>query len=122
LQNRNEQVAFLFANVDIGQGATIFRPADSYLAQRSDFDVHAAFHVALTDEARAQIIKQAWDSGTSLVEFHSHPHDCSRTMFSPTDLLGLEQFVPHCWWRLRGRPYLAVVVAHQSFDALAWIT
>jgi hypothetical protein len=68
------------------------------------------------------LIKRAWDSGTSLVEFHSHPRDRWQAMFSPSDLAGFDEFVPHCWWRLRGRPYLAVVVAQRSVDALAWVT
>ena len=29
--------------------------------------------------------------------------------------------VPHLWWRLRGRPYGAVVVDGDTFDGLAWV-
>jgi hypothetical protein len=29
--------------------------------------------------------------------------------------------VPHCRWRLRGLPYLAVLVNPRSVDALAWV-
>jgi hypothetical protein len=29
--------------------------------------------------------------------------------------------VPHLWWRLRGRPYGALVTAGKTFDALAWV-
>jgi hypothetical protein len=121
LKNKTEQVAFLFAAAETAGDATVFRPREVYLAGPGDFDMQTGYHIALTDEARARIIKRAWDSGTSLVELHSHPRDRERTMFSPSDLAGFEEFVPHCWWRLRGRPYLAVVVAQKSVDALAWV-
>ena len=42
-------------------------------------------------------------------------------MFSASDMYGFSDYVPHCRWRLRGRPYLAVVVSPRSVDALAWI-
>jgi hypothetical protein len=41
-------------------------------------------------------------------------------MFSPSDIYGFSEYVPHCRWRLRGRPYLAVVVTPAGMDALAW--
>ena len=41
-------------------------------------------------------------------------------MFSPSDMYGFSDYVPHCRWRLRGRPYLAVVVSPAGMDALAW--
>jgi hypothetical protein len=37
------------------------------------------------------------------------------------DFEGFTEFVPHVRWRLRGRPYAAIVVADTTFDALAWI-
>ena len=42
-------------------------------------------------------------------------------MFSPSDMYGFKDFVPHCRWRLRGRAYLAVVVSPAGADALAWV-
>ena len=41
--------------------------------------------------------------------------------FSLSDISGLEQWVPHLWWRLRGRPYGAIVIDGETLDALAWI-
>jgi hypothetical protein len=29
--------------------------------------------------------------------------------------------VSHLWWRLRGRPYAAIVTSTPDLDALAWI-
>jgi hypothetical protein len=40
--------------------------------------------------------------------------------FSPSDLFGLDEFVPHVRWRLKGIPYLAVVLGASDFDALVW--
>jgi hypothetical protein len=69
---------------------------------------------------RPQIIKWAWDAGASLVEAHSHG-DTGTACFSPSDLCGLQEWVPHLWWRLRGRPYSAIVTTDKTFDAIAWI-
>jgi hypothetical protein len=83
------------------------------------FESRSSFHLVLRDETRAEIIKWAWDSGDSTVEAHSHGFGIAS--FSPSDIHGLEQWVPHLWWRLRGRPYGAVVVDGETVDALAWI-
>jgi hypothetical protein len=120
LQNDTEQVAIVFAAVEASENAIVFGAKDAYLATPDDFEIHSEFHVELTDEARARIIKRAWDTGTSPVEFHSHPRDYWGAMFSPSDMYGFSDYVPHCRWRLRGRPYLAVVVTPAGLDALAW--
>ena len=78
------------------------------------------FHLELTDEFRASVIKRAHDLGASIVEFHSHLGPQS-ARFSPIDRRGLREFVPHVWWRLRKRPYFAVVVTNTGFDGLVWI-
>jgi hypothetical protein len=69
---------------------------------------------------RAEIIKWAWNSGSCLVEAHSH-HFGDAACFSPSDMYGLREWVPHLWWRLRGRQYGAIVVDGETFDGLAWI-
>lgn len=83
------------------------------------FAVQTAYHLSLTSETRAEMIKWAWDLGASLVEAHSHL-DHVDAMFSPTDLAGLREFVPHVWWRLQARPYAALVFSPQGYDALVW--
>ena len=65
-------------------------------------------------------IKRAHDPGTCLVEFHSHTGPWPAA-FSGSDLIGFREFVPHIWWRLKGRPYLAVVACRSTFDGFAWI-
>ncbi len=78
------------------------------------------YHLELNDEFRASVIKRAHDLGASIVEFHSHLGP-QPVRFSPLDRRGLREFVPHVRWRLRKRPYFAVVVTHTDFDALAWM-
>ncbi len=123
LQNDVEQVAIVFAAVE-AQGETIvFSAMEVYIATPDDFEFHSGYHIELADEARARIIKKAWDTGTTPVEFHSHPGEESEfwpAMFSASDMHGFSDYVPHCRWRLRGRPYLAVVVSPNGFDALVW--
>ena len=72
LQSDTEQVAFVFAAVTTDGEDTVLTGQDHYLASPGDFEIHSEFHVELTDEARARIIRRAWDTGTSPVEFHSH--------------------------------------------------
>jgi hypothetical protein len=122
LQNDVEQVAFVFAAVESSRSSMMFMAQDAYFAPSHDLEFQSSFHVELTDDARARIIKRAWDTNAALVEFHSHPADRHKAMFSPSDMAGLAEFVPHCRWRLRGRPYLAVLVNRTTVDALAWIT
>jgi hypothetical protein len=121
LQSDVEQVAFVFAAVADEGDDTVLTAKDHYLAEPGDFEVHSEFHVELTDEAQSRIVKHAWDTGTTPVELHSHPGDIWGAKFSPSDMYGFADFVPHCRWRLRGRPYLAIVVSPAGADALAWV-
>jgi hypothetical protein len=118
LNARAEQVGFFLAQWDAGQ-----RRLDAFewravppegLHHQSDF------HVSLGDATRADVIKWAWDSDACLVEAHSHG-PLGPAGFSPSDLYGFEQWVPHLWWRLRARPYAAIVTAGSSIDGLAWV-
>jgi hypothetical protein len=120
LQNRKEQVAFAFAAVTQGNGRRIFDAGDLYLASAADFAVQTEDHVELTQEALARLIKMAWDQRAALVDFHSHPRQRHPVYFSPSDLTGFADLVPHAIWRLKGQPYLGVVMAMKSFDALVW--
>ena len=121
LQSDDEQVAFVFAAVAADGDDVVLSAQDHYLAAPADFEIHSEFHVELTDEARSRIIKRAWDTGTTPVELHSHPGDFRGAKFSRSDMYGFSEYVPHCRWRLRGQPYLAIVVSPAGADALAWI-
>ena len=112
-------LAFMLAEVRPAATCEL-RLVDLYAVPSDELDLAAGLHVALTDDARAKVIKWAWDRELALVEAHVHAGDCP-PRFSPTDLDGLAEFVPHLWWRLRGRPYAAMVWSRGGFDALAWI-
>lgn len=115
-----EQGAFLLCRYsEAGQSATFecvellaMQPTD-YLEQESDY-------LELRDETRARLIKRAHDSGLAIVESHSHPGPYPAAL-SDADLEGLAAFVPHVRWRLKNRPYAALVFARSGFDGLAWI-
>jgi hypothetical protein len=86
----------------------------------SDIASQSSRHVVLADDVRPRVIKTAWDRNQCLLEAHSHGPG-GHAEFSPSDLLGFENWVPHVRWRLRGRPYAALVAAGDAWDALVWI-
>jgi len=114
-----EEVAFVFATWDALKGGR-FRAVDWYAVPPGGFLFCSAWHFELSDETRGLVIKRAHDLGVSLIEVHSHI-DPEPPAFSPSDLYGFEEFVPHVWWRLRGRPYAAFVMSAGGLDGLAWI-
>lgn len=101
--------------------AEVFEYIDWHPIPPDGFLVQSRYYFELTDDARASVIKRAHDLEACLVEFHSHTGLWPAT-FSASDLIGLQEFVPHVWWRLEGKPYLAIVVTQTGFDGLAWIT
>jgi hypothetical protein len=110
-----EEVAFLYATYKDGtfdiDGIEVMFGAD--IASQSKL------HVELADDVRPRVIKTAWDTDRCLVESHSHGN-WGYAEFSPSDLAGFEEWVTHVRWRLQGRPYLALVQAGETWDALAW--
>jgi proteasome lid subunit RPN8/RPN11 len=121
-QDQREQVAFGFASAEPAAGGVLLRVLDFHLVSPGELEVQTPRHVALTEDAQGALIKRAWDLGVCLVELHSHTSPHYRAEFSWSDLAGFQTFVPHVWWRLKGRPYAAVVVAPSGFDALIWRT
>lgn len=115
-----EEAAFGFAVVERNGTQLQFRVQSWYAVQPADYAYRGVEGIELTDACRAAVIKRAHDLNAALIEFHSHPGSLPAT-FSITDRAGFEDFVPHVWWRLKGRPYAAVVVATRSADALAWV-
>lgn len=114
-----EQVAFVFARPAAPSAGLILECIDWYGIPANGFVVQSGYHVELTDAARGAAIKHAHDLGSALVEFHSHPFH-GGACFSPSDITGLRELVPHVRWRLKGRPYMAFVLALDGFDGLAW--
>lgn len=113
-----EEAAFLFARPD--DDPSTYVVIESAMLAPSDFAHHQSDYLELDDTTRANLIKHAHDLDASLVEIHSHPGPFAAA-FSYADLRGLQDTVPYMWWRLKQRPYFAIVVADGSFDALAWI-
>lgn len=116
---RNEQAAFLFCKTVQAIDGLNFEAVDHALLAPSDFAAQHEDYIELTDETRISLIKRAFLSDTALVELHSHLGPWP-TAFSLSDRMGLRDTVPHMRWRLKGRPYLAIVVAPSGFDALVW--
>ncbi len=115
---RAEQVGFFLADWRLEERRFALR--DWWAVPPEGLEYQSDFHVSLADDIRAEAIKWAWDSGGCLVEAHSHGK-WGPAKFSPSDVWGFEEWVPHLWWRLRGRPYAALVTAGETFDAVAWV-
>jgi hypothetical protein len=120
LRNHDEQVAFAFAAIAEANDNRVFEVADLFLVPQEDFVIQTEYHVELTEDVLSRVIKMAWDRKAAIVDFHSHPRASTPVSFSPSDLFGFADLVPHANWRLRGKPYLGVVLAPNSFDALVW--
>lgn len=115
---KNEEVCFLYVRPEENDGR--FACVDWESIPPEDFAFRSGYHIELADGVRARIIKRAHDLGASLVEMHSHT-GTRPAAFSPSDMAGFAEFVPHVMWRLQGKPYFAIVVARGSFDGLAWV-
>lgn len=116
-----EEVAFVYARLEQEAEAAIFKCIEWTPILPEGFAHRSDLHLELSDETKAWAIKRAHDLQVSLIEFHSHA-GAWPARFSPSDIYGFREFVPHVWWRLKGRPYAAVVVANSGFDGFAWMT
>lgn len=114
-QSDDEELAFMTASWDGFEG----RVGDCYLVPRTGLELQSPWHLTLGDADQARVIKWAHDREAGLVEAHVHRF-AGPSGFSSTDLDGLASFVPHVRWRLRRRPYVALVFGPASFDALIW--
>jgi len=122
LQPKNpkyEEVAFVYAHQESIDGSQIFHCSEWFAVPPTGFESRSKYHLELSDETRASVIKRAHELSATLIEFHSHIGPWP-ARFSISDLLGFEEFVPHVLWRLKSRPYLAVVVAKSGFDGFVW--
>lgn len=117
LRGHIEQVGFFLADFDSYRLAFVLREWQPMPPEA--FEYQSVHHVTLRDEKRPELIKWAWDADACLVEVHSHGDEGS-ACFSPSDVWGFDEWVPHVRWRLRGKPYAAIVTAGSTFDALAW--
>lgn len=117
----SEEAAFMFVCHKRKDWTEVFDYLEWLPVPPEGFYSRSRYHFELTDEMRGKVIKRGHDLNALVVEIHSH---CSiwPARFSYSDMVGFEEFVPHVWWRLKGRPYLAIVVSRFSFDGLVWIS
>jgi hypothetical protein len=118
LRGEVEQVGFFLARLEPdGRTLTLgeWMPIPS-----EGFEFQSGYHVSLDSEVVATLLGRAAAEECSLVEVHSHL-GAALAEFSFSDIRGLREWVPQMRWRLRRRPYAAIVVAEGSLDALAWI-
>ena len=120
LETTAERAVFLYARVDRTDAVT-FNVEGYRIVPPEGYAYQGPYYVELTDDEWAYLIKSAWDQRAALVEMHSHPLAPDEVSFSPSDLAGFAEIVPHVRWRLQGEPYLAVVIGPRNFDALAWV-
>jgi proteasome lid subunit RPN8/RPN11 len=118
--SKREEAAFMFVRPAVGREG-VFEVVECSKLQPSDFAGQFEDYLELTDATRARLIKRAHDIDASLVELHSHPGPYPAA-FSFADRRGLKETVPYMWWRLKKRPYFAIVIAPTGYDALAWLT
>jgi hypothetical protein len=118
--NYLEQGAFLFVKFHKFNRTHEIEVVDVLKLISNDFIIQTGYHLELSDITRRKVIKLAHETSTALVEVHSHigPWPAS---FSPTDKSGLVDTVPHMWWRLKGKPYMAIVVSESGYDSLLWL-
>jgi hypothetical protein len=116
---RYESVSFIFAAVKESRLSIDFNFVDWYAVKSNEYDSRSLWYVELKDNMRPKIIKKAFDLDAAIVEVHSHPHNANAE-FSGSDLAGLQEFVPHVLWRLKGKPYAALVFSISEFDGLVW--
>ena len=121
LNDSGERVIFLFVTDSTGEGT--WSPIDEwFLDVHRDYQISTEMHVALEPDVVPRMVKRAHDLACAVVEIHGHYWPGSATKFSRYDVAGLKELVPHILWRLPARPYFAMVVGVESFDALSWTT
>ena len=116
-----EAAGFMFVNSETQDDDSVFKAVEWFPVPEEGFLEVTDHHFALSDWVRADVIKRAHDLDASIAEFHSHLGPWPAE-FSLTDQIGFQDFVPHVMWRLKGRPYLAVVVTPRDIDALVWMS
>ena len=115
-----EQASFLFAEAVLSRDEARFDVIETRKLSGDDFAVQEGDYIELSDGTRAEVIKRAHDLSASLIEIHSHLGPWPAA-FSIADQAGLRETVPHMWWRLGKKPYIALVVTQKEFDALVWL-
>ncbi len=117
-----ESFAFAFAKkLQHPNGNEEFACVDVMLVSPDHVEHDSQYHSVISDAILSDVFKRAHDLNASIVEFHTHL-DPFPAEFSDTDWEGIEDTAKHALWRLRGNPYIAVVVTSAEFDGVIWRT
>lgn len=114
-----EEAAFLFASVEGSGNCIQLFVHEVLLLQKEDLSFQSSMHIELADEVRGRVIRRAHETKSVLIELHSHVGNWP-VGFSVSDRTGFNEWVPHVRWRLKDRPYGAIVVGSQGMDGLYW--
>lgn len=118
--SQREQGGFLLCKVTASSESTPdFSVVEWLPMKRQDYVAQDIDYLELSDASRVRVIKSAHAADCALVEVHCHPGS-QPACFSRFDMAGLYEFVPHIRWRLKGKPYGALVFAPSSVDGLVW--
>ena len=121
-KGRKEQGAFLFA-ADSGTSFEInLTVQDIYLVKSIGWDVQESFYLELNEQEKVKVMITARNKNCNLVECHSHRSIHEMAQFSPSDVVGLEQFVSYVRWKLPGKKYAALVWTKLSVYGQLWHT
>jgi hypothetical protein len=115
-----EEAAFVYSSVNVLGRQMELNYLEWYAIKPKDYLSRSAYHFELTHEMNSRIIKRAHDLNSSIIELHSHL-DHKPVRFSYTDWQGFSEFVPHVLWRIKNKPYSAIVITKQGIDALIWV-
>lgn len=135
LDQPRERVAFLAAAPDLADERSVVPGTEPesgqvwrvlevmYLDDDHDYDYQGYAGAELTGDVRPRVLTWADKLDAALIEVHSHGEGPVPTTFSSTDLRGLAELVPGLVWRLRGRPYGAIVFGGRTdHDSLVWMS
>lgn len=114
-----EQAAFAFMESVESGDELVLNCIEVRLLVGKELSHQSAYNIEVAESVQAEVIKRAHDLSSSLMELHSHVFDPGPS-FSYSDWLGFEEFVPHVWFRLKQKPYAALVMSPAGIDALGW--
>lgn len=118
LRDRPERVAFAVGAEADSPDAVVLREV---LLVEDDQLEPGPWCVQLTEDAAREVLAWATQCDGWLVEIHSHlGRSADPVRFSGTDVDGLAEWVPHVRWRLKRRPYGALVLGPETLDGIAW--
>ena len=78
------------------------------------------YYLELSEKEKVKIMIMARERDCNLIECHSHQSPYGLAYFSPSDILGVEQFISYVRWKLPGKKYAAMVWTKSSVYGQVW--